>query len=188
MSNLENLTSKILDDSKKKADEILQKAKAEAEAILKEKSSSAQLVKNSYIEKAKAEAESRKQRIISNAELKGRNEKLKVKQEVINMVFNKASEELSKMDSDKFLEFLKTNVSSLNLKGGEEIIISKDFKDAVTKDVLNELNLVLSKENREIPSGFIIINKGIEFNYTFNALVLSLREELEHEVAQMLFN
>lgn len=188
MSNLENLTSKILDDSKKNADEILQKAKVEAEAILQEKTTSAQLVKDSYIKKAIEEAESRKQRIISNAQLKGRNEKLKVKQEIINNVFGKSIEELSKMDSNRFLEFLKTNVLSLDLKGEEEIIISKDFKDAVTKEILDELNLVLSRESREIPSGFIIINKGIEFNYTFEALVLSVREELEHEVAQMLFN
>src|SRR3712207_4069923 len=70
MSNLENLTSKILEDSKREANEILEKAKKEADSLLSSKEKSAELVKNDLIEKAKLEAESRKQRLISNTRSK----------------------------------------------------------------------------------------------------------------------
>lgn len=188
MSNLENLTSKILEDSKREANEILEKAKKEANSLLSSKEKSAELVKNDLMGKAKLEAESRKQRLISSAELQGRNEKLKAKQQVIESTFEKAIEKLSKMSKEDFVKFLKESISSLNLQGGEEILVSKDFKEAITPEVLTELKLELCKDDRNIPSGFIIINEGIEYNYTFKALANSLREELEYEVAGILFN
>ncbi|SHJ69942.1 V/A-type H+-transporting ATPase subunit E [Hathewaya proteolytica DSM 3090] len=187
MSNLENLTSKILEDSKVKAEEILQKAKEEADKILKQKSDSAEAVKKSFIDKAMAEAESKKARIISNAELKGRNIKLKAKQQVIADVYSKAVEELGNMSAEEFKAYLKNNVESLKLSGGEEIILSEKFKSVIDDNMINELKLVRSNDNREIPEGFIIVCKGIEYNFTFEALVASMKKELEHEVASMLF-
>lgn len=188
MSNLEKLTSKILKDSQLRADAILQNAKDEGDKILTKKSNSANLVKKSYIDKANIEGKNKKQRIVSSAELKGRNIKLKAKQEAISNVYNEAIVELSKMVKDEFISYLKSSVSKLKLSGNEEIILSKNFKNFVDDELLKELKLSLSKENREIPEGFIIVSNGIEYNFTFEALVTSRKRELEHEVAEMLFN
>lgn len=188
MSKLENLTSKIIQDSRLKADEILKTAKDEAEKIMTKKSESANLVKKSYIDKALIEGENRKQRIISSAELKGRNIRLKAKQEAISNIYDDAIAYLSKMEKNEFISYLKNCVSHLELSGNEEIILSKEFKNAVDDELLKELNLTLSTDNREITGGFVIAFDGIEYNFTFEALVTSQKRELEHEVAEMLFN
>ncbi|MFX0548792.1 V-type ATP synthase subunit E [Hathewaya histolytica] len=188
MSNIENLTSKIIEDSKREAQRILESAKKEANDIMNSKEESAKKIKLDLIQKSNLEAKSKKDRIVSSAELKARNEKLEAKQEVINRTFNETISKLSKMKQEDFVSFLRKSISSLQLKGGEEIIVSKDFRESIDASLLADLNLRLAKEEREIPSGFIIINNGIEFNYTFEALVHSLREELEYEVASILFN
>lgn len=188
MSNIENLTSKIIEDSKREAESIVNKAKKEAEELLNSKIRTAENVKEDLLQKAVLEAKSKKDRIISGAELKARNEKLEAKQEVIDRVFKDTVAKLSKMNEEDFINFLKYHISSLDLQGEEELLISKDFKNIINSEVLKGLNIKLSKEDRDIPSGFIIINNGIELNYTFEALVLSLREELEYQVASILFN
>ena len=48
--------------------------------------------------------------------------------------------------------------------------------------------LKLSNETRDIKGGFILEKNGIEVNNTFEALVNSLKEDLEYEVANVLFN
>ncbi|WP_142414738.1 V-type ATP synthase subunit E [Hathewaya massiliensis] len=188
MSNIENLTSKIIEDSKREAETMLSKAKKEAEELLNSKIKTAQNVKEDLLQKAVLEAKSKKDRIISGAELKARNEKLKAKQEVIDRVFKDTIAKLSTMNEEEFTNFLKSSISSLELQGGEELLVSKDLKKWINSEVVESLNLKLSKEERDIPSGFIIINNGIELNYTFEALVLSLREDLEYQVASILFN
>ena len=46
----------------------------------------------------------------------------------------------------------------------------------------------LSKNPGKFKGGFILENNGIEINSTYEALVSSLRDELEFEVAKVLFN
>ena len=53
-----------------------------------------------------------------------------------------------------------------------------------------KFNIWLSdfEDEQEKLSSFILENEGIEINSTFEALVSSLRDELEFEVAQVLFS
>ena len=92
MSNIGNLTSKILKDAEVKRDNILAVAEEEKAKILNKKKDEAKTLEATMLEKAKSEAQTRKERVISSAELKARNEKLQAKQTVIQEVFEKAAE------------------------------------------------------------------------------------------------
>lgn len=198
MSNLNNLTSKILEDANLKAAEIIEKAKAEEAAIINKKAKEAQDIKKSMTDKATMEAEIRKERIISGAELKVRNEKLRAKGEIIDKVFVTALETLKEMPSDKFVNILKTYISNIDIAGDEELIVPAKYKEAVSL-ALKDINEELKKNNklgeiklydghREVASGFIVAKNGIEGNYTFESLLNYYRDELQGEIVKTLFS
>lgn len=197
MSNLNNLISKIIDDANEESLKLLEKARLEEKKIIEEKISMAEREKKVILEKAKTEAKTRGERVVSNAVLQVRNMKLDAKQKVLDKAFNLALEELMKLSDEKLLQFIKNDILSLNIDGDEEIIV-KEGNSVITLDFINEINealkakgkkgqLKLSSEQRNIKGGYILSKNNIEINNTFEALVMSLRDELEGEVASALF-
>ena len=198
MSDINNLTSKILSDAEAKKEEILAKASEEKEKILQKKQNSAKALEKEILEKAKSEATTRKERTISSAELTARNEKLKAKQEVIADVFSKSVEKLCTLDDNTQVNFIKDSILNLNIDGDEKLILNESGRKIVTDSVLGDINeglkskgkkgeITLSSENGNFKGGFVLEKAGIEINNTYEALVSSLKEELEFEVAKVLF-
>jgi len=198
MSNIDNLISKIIEDGENAANSIVQAAEKEGEEIIKNKKTEAEKLRIKIIERAKQEGKSKGERVISNAELDIRNNKLTAKHQAIDKVLNRALEELAKMNEDRYLELIRDFVNNMELEGNLEIIVPEKFRNKRLEDFIEELNntlilsmrtlnISLSKETREIKSGFIFIREGIEINNTFEAVVSSLRDELERQVAESLF-
>ena len=184
MSNVKNITSKIL------------KAAAEEEKnkILSKKASSANEIAQEILQKAEADAKSKKERVISSAKLKVRNNKLAAKQEIIDEVFEKSRNKLTELSKEQFLNFVKNSILSMNLTGKQTLILNETGLKFVDDSFIDELNkeakatIALSKTAGNFKGGFILENNGIEINSTYEALVSSLRDELEFEVAKVLFN
>ncbi|WP_461613268.1 V-type ATP synthase subunit E [Clostridium sp. Marseille-QA1073] len=199
MSNLENLTSKIITDANEKATGIINDAKVKEKELIAKKKEEAEKLAKSIIEKANLEGKNLFDRAISKSELKVRNEKLFAKQQVIDKVFDEAIKELNNMNSQDYLNYIRNNLKSIKLQGHEEIIVSENDKDKIGEEFIKELNgtiakdvekanIILSKNTRQMNGGFILARSGIEFNYSYEALVNSLRYEIENEVAMMLFD
>lgn len=183
MSNLENLTNKILEDAKIEADRIMEESARTNQNILDSKINEANEKKKKILEKAANEASMIKDRIISNAELKVRDEKLKIKQEIIDKVFDLSKERLKELNEDEYIKFLSNNLKSINLKGTEILIVPEKMKDKVKS--IESLPKV--SENETVDSGFILKDSDVAINFSFDSLVDYLREELETEIAQHLF-
>jgi V/A-type H+-transporting ATPase subunit E len=194
MSNIKNITSKILKDAEAGKENILAAAEEEKSKVLSKKVSSANEIAKEILEKAEVEAKSKKERVISSAKLKVRNNKLAAKQEIINEVFEKSIDKLTTLSKEEFLSFLENTISSMNLTGRQTLILNKEglkFVDSEFIDKLNEkinAEITLSETAGNFKGGFILENNGIEINSTYEALVSSLRDELEFEVAKVLFN
>ena len=109
MSNLENLSSKIIEDANIKAEAILKDAKDNEILMIENKIKEAEVLKHQMLEKARIEASTVKQRIISNAQLTVRNEKLTVMQKMIDKVFEEALEKLLVINESEYLELIKKN-------------------------------------------------------------------------------
>ena len=198
MSNIDNLISKIIEDGEKAANSIVHAAEKEGEEVIKDKKNEAEKLRNKIIERAKQGGKSKGERVISNAELDIRNNKLTAKHQAIDKVLNRALEELGNMNEDRYLELIRDFVNNMELEGNLEVIVPEKFRNKRLEDFIEELNntlilrmrnlyIALSKETREIKSGFIFIREGIEINNTFEAVVSSLRDELERQVAESLF-
>ena len=194
MSNVKNMTSKILKDAEAGKENILAAAEEEKNKIISNKVSSANEIAQEILEKAEVEAKSKKERVISSAKLKVRNNKLAAKQEIIDEVFEKSIDKLTKLSKEDFLNFVKNAISSMNLSGKQTLILNEEGLKFVDEAFIDELNknvdaqIILGETAGNFKGGFILENNGIEINSTYEALVSSLRDELEFEVAKVLFN
>lgn len=194
MSNVKNITSKILKDAEAGKENILAAAEEEKNKILSKKASAANEIAQEILQKAEADAKSKKERVISSAKLKVRNNKLAAKQEIIDEVFEKSINKLIELSKEQFLNFVKNSILSMNLTGKQTLILNETGLKFVDDSFIDELNkeakatIALSKTAGNFKGGFILENNGIEINSTYEALVSSLRDELEFEVAKVLFN
>jgi V/A-type H+/Na+-transporting ATPase subunit E len=199
MSNIENLTSKIIKDAEVKAENIINEAKEKEAEIVSKKVDVANRMATSMIESATLESKSIIDRTISKAELEIRNEKLLAKQKVIEKVFEEVEEKLSKMNLDIFQSFVKNSILTLDIDGDEEIIMSVDDRAKLPKDFLTDLNnelenigkkgnIKFSDQLRDLNGGYILAKGGIEINNSFKSMISSLRDELEYGVNKVLFN
>ena len=194
MSNVKNITSKILKDAEAGKENILAAAEEEKNKILSKKASAANEIAQEILQKAEADAKSKKERVISSAKLKVRNNKLAAKQEIIDEVFEKSINKLTELSKEQFLNFVKNSILSMNLTGKQTLILNETGLKFVDDSFIDELNkeakatIALSKTAGNFKGGFILENNGIELNSTYEALVSSLRDELEFEVAKVLFN
>lgn len=196
MSNVNNLTSKILRDSEERKGNILASAEEEKNKILSKKVNKAKELEAEIITKAELEAKTKKERILSAAALKVRNNKLAAKQEVIQDVFKKSVDKLTTLSKEEFLNFVRESILALGEIGDQTLILNNEGLEVVDIAFIYELNealgnngnIKLSSEAGEFKGGFILEKNGIEINNTYEALVSSLRDELEFEVARVLFN
>lgn len=194
MSNVKNITSKILKDAEAGKENILAVAAEEKDKIISKKVSSANEIAQEILDKAEVEAKSKKERVISSAKLKVRNNKLAAKQEIIDEVFEKSIDKLTKLSKKEFLSFVENTILSMNLTGKHTLILNEAGLKSVTPAFIEKLNkkidaqITLSETKGNFKGGFILENNGIEINSTYEALVSSLRDELEFEVAKVLFN
>lgn len=198
MSNINNITSKILKDAEERKDSILAAAEDQKNKIVSKSTEKANEVAKEMIEKAKVEAKSKKERVISGAKLKVRNNKLFAKQKVIADVFAASVDALCNLSNDEFVSFLKDTILSLDIEGDENLILNEAGKKLIDFKIVGEINLELQKQGKNasikvsdeignFKGGFILEKNGLEINNTFEALVEQSREELEYEVANVLF-
>jgi V/A-type H+-transporting ATPase subunit E len=183
MSNLDNLTEKILADAREKAQAILDDSVKVKEDLVDSKIKEANDRKNRIIEKAAFEANLLKERVISNGELKVRNESLKAKQGIIDRVFDLAKKSLVELGDEDYVKYLKDTLAGLTLKGTETLIVTAPMKEKVKA---LDLGFKVSDEEASA-SGFLVKDKGVLLNYTFGDMVDFLRDELEADVASALF-
>lgn len=196
MTNINNLTSKILEEAEAKKEVIISEAEKEKNRIIKKKKEEAKAAERIIIEKAEIEAVSRKERIISSAKLEARNEKLKAKQEVISEIFEISIKNLCNISEKEFKEFVRLSILNSNIVGEQKIIlndagnkiIDESFLAEINKELKSKATVTLSEETRNFKGGFILEKDGIEINNTFEALVNSLKDDLNQEVARVLFN
>ncbi|MGL5243929.1 MAG: V-type ATP synthase subunit E, partial [Sarcina sp.] len=125
--------------------------------------------------------------------------KLAAKQQIIDEVFVHSINAFNNLSKEEFLTFVKDSILSMNIAGDETLVLnsegSKLVNDEFIKEINNDLtkkgllgNITLSKEIGSFKGGFILEKNGVEINSTYEALVNSLRDELEYEVAMVLFN
>ena len=183
MSNLDNLTSKILADAKAQADKIIKDAQEKAQHKYDLEIKKINAKKETVLENARRDRELLSERIKSSANLKARNKKLEAKQTIIDKVIDKLKTKLVNMDEKKYINYLHQNIDKKTITG-KELIVKKEFVEKVKK----EFPGAKVKKNEFVTSGFIVEENGIQENYTFEVKLDFMRDELEVEISKLLFS
>lgn len=199
MANIENLTNKILSDAKAKEKEIIDSAEKIREEMISKSKRDADEAQASIISKAKEEGISRKDRIISNAVLKVRNDSLEAKQKVMEQTFERALEKLADMKPQSVKDFMRNSILSLEIAGDEVLILNQKTKAYINQQFINEINkllkargskgeITISTETGSFKGGYVLAKNGVEINNTFEMLISSKKDEVEFDVAELLFS
>ena len=183
MSNLDNLTSKILADAKAQADKIIKDAQEKAQHKYDLEIKKINAKKETVLENSRRDRELLSERIKSSANLKARNKKLEAKQTIIDKVIDKLKTKLVNMDEKKYINYLNQNIDKKTITG-KELIVKKEFVEKVKK----EFPGAKVKKNEFVTSGFIVEENGIQENYTFEVKLDFMRDELEVEISKLLFS
>jgi len=187
--SIQDITNKILSDAKAEADKIIAENKSAIEKMTKEKDEKiVEAVKN-VEEKGKAKEQKVKEQAEFQCRMLEKNATLKVKQELIDQVFETTKKDLAHLDDEKFVKLMTALFKKAAKLEDAEIIASTDKKDLITK-AARESGRAEKISEKHLPKGqegFVLSSKTIEVNNTVDSLVETRREELEAEVANILY-
>ena len=93
---------------------------------------------------------------------------------------------LENLPDAEYAKVIGGMLERLDESQGKEIIVSAKDK-ARLPDVVKEKGYVLSDETRDIDSGFVVKNGDIEYNYSFDAIIMVQKEEMQITAAKILF-
>lgn len=198
MEGIERIKQRIMQEAQEKERQILDGAKTEAEQILKNSAATVEEIKQKSLQKGKKQAEEEKRKILSMAELEERKRLLASKQQIIDEAFEKAQQGLENLPEEDYLHLIQNMLLKNVAAGDEEIIVNSRDRSRITQDFLEQVNgelkkqgktgsLKLSADTRPMIGGFILKSKDIEINSSFDAALKMQREELETEIAKILF-
>ncbi|HHY68577.1 MAG TPA: hypothetical protein GYA09_00060 [Firmicutes bacterium] len=194
---LEDILRKIEEKAAQIKEEILTAAKAEAESKLKDAAQRGSALGTGILEQAYQEAAQIESIAVSRAEMQKKQMLLEAKQAVISQVFDEALKELRDMHSEEYKELLIDWISH-RADGTEEVIISELEKEilgedfiAVANQRLKEMgkrgNLTVAYSPEYLGGGLILRRDKVLDNLTFPAILRFMKEDLEVEIATMLF-
>ncbi len=198
MHGAERITRRILDEATARARAICEEVQSEAAATVAGAEKIAACTQKQVAERAAREALEQKRRISGMAELEERKELLTVKRDLLESAFRQALEQLGAMDEKAYRILLKRMLLAAVKSGDETVILSPRDLERLDREFWAELNrdldgagkkglLAPATETRNLSGGFILQAGGVECNCSFDSLLKMQREELEPEVAALLF-
>lgn len=188
--SLEIIKEKILAEGAKEAEQILAGAKEEAQKMRDEVKQRIQERYRVFTAEMKHLQEALREQMRIQAIWEAKNNLLRKKQALIDEVFSRALESLTKQEPvarQKLLEMFLKNVRKH--LGGEKvkIIPTANSQSVLAKLVPKHSSFKLSSKIVNGQGGFIAASDFMEEDYIFDHLMAEKRQELESEVAKILF-
>ncbi len=195
---LEGILEKIAKGAEENASAIREEGRLKRQEILSEAESLARQASERILREANEKAELEKRRASVSAELERRREVLKKKQELIEECFQAALDELVNLPQEEYRALVRTMLLNLVSTGEEVVSVSPDDERKLGDDFIATINDVLRKMNKKgdlkvqadspaIRGGFILRTVDVEVDCSFGTLLAQLREELQSDVAKILF-
>ena len=194
---VEAIVEKILSDAKTEAEEILRSYRQKVEALEKERDGEVGRLRTEADEEGKLRGEEAVRRLLSSTQMEARKSILRLKQDLIDQVFEVAHDKVRRLKDVEYREFIKALILKVAETGDEEIVVGKRDTKRITPAFVTSVNKALKKAGKEgklhlgTPSseitGGVILRRGRkEVNATLSALFAAARRELESEVAEVL--
>ena len=192
MNGIEKITQRIEADAQAEINAVLDAAKAEAAEIAAKCQAQADAEAADLNAKNERAAAEREERLVSAAQMDARKVQLAAKQAMVEKAYALALEKLCAMPEAEYTEVLADLLAKASVTGSEEVVFSEKDQ-AVGKAAVDKVNaasgkqLKVSEEKQAIAGGFILKDKNVEVNCTFETLVRLQKADTAGTVAKMLF-
>ena len=193
MNGIEKITQRIASDAQAEVDRILGDARDEAGRIAANYRAQADAGAAELAAKNEKAAAEREERLVSAAQMEARKVQLAAKQEMVEKAYIQALDKLCALPEEQYVAILADLLVKASSNGKEEAVFSPEDRERVGEAAVakaNELSgkqLRLSDETQPIRGGFILKDKNVEVNCTFETLVRLQKAETAGAVAQKLF-
>ena len=192
MNSSKVILDKIISDNSAIIDENLKRANETANEIIAKASEVADAKVAEFEKGLKASYDEilRRSEVVST--LDGKKIIMNAKAKAVDNLFEKALSEVSKMDKKKYLTIIE-NILKNYAEDGDVVIISQVDSGRITQKFIDDtakklgIKLTLSKELGNFHGGVILAGKNSDKNLSFDMELLSIKEECETQIANMLF-
>jgi V/A-type H+/Na+-transporting ATPase subunit E len=187
MSDLDNVSKKVMDDAIKQKERELEEARKKASEIIEQAKKRALQVHREG--KRKSWDKYREDLKIELSKIKSSlNQKILLyKINLVDEVVRKAKNQLEDIDREDFKKMLKKNIDALDINDGYYIIGSEE-KKIDGKMVESVTNLKKLDEEPDFKKGIKIISGKAEYNISPGILIDSDIDDIRMETARVLFD
>lgn len=198
MNGIEKLTGRIAAQGKEEIAAIEAKAESEAKAIREKYGKQAEEAYDAVVKRGQEDAQQRIERGAGVARLEAKKKLLATRQDLVTQAFDLALVKMATLPARDTICFLSSLAVEAARTGTEELIFSPDDREKLGEEVVAAANqalaaagkpasLILSRDTRPMRGGFIMKDREVEINCTYETLIRLHRETLSGEVAQILF-
>jgi len=184
------IIKKIEQEMNRKAEHIMErekeKAREKTKEIKKEKERKLQEITN----KREREIKTMKNRIISQAKLDKQKQKLKVREEMIDRVFEKVYDELKNTVPSEYKDYLRQAIGKASkVLGDGTIIHCNSESEDIVKKLTEKIDPSLQVESDINTIGGIIAESksGAKIDMTFESNIERRKKELRKDISDILF-
>lgn len=190
MSEIENVSKKILDDAARQKEEMLEAAEKKAQEILSEAEDKRSRIKSEAKKQASEKYDQVYQMVLSKNLAQMEQKVLLSKLGLIEGVIEKAKKRLKESDSKEYLTYIKGVLNSLDLPEGAYMIgkNEKGLKEEALRPLMDQANIKRSKDEPDFDEGVKIVSGNAQYSISFPDAIEAIKEDLKIELASFLFD
>jgi vacuolar-type H+-ATPase subunit E/Vma4 len=192
VAGVQAIIEKIISDAKAQADSDLEKARRQIAENEQKTEAQVRAEAGKILKQAELDCKEEERRARAIWDLAARKGALKEKRAAIAEAFLKAQEKLLSLPEEKYAAFLLSLLKKSGAEGGKIFASKKDssyFTEAFISRAQKEISadLSLGGVRDEIKDGFVLVSGQAQINCTVDFVLNQAREELEGDVARILF-
>lgn len=193
MDGQQKIIDKILSDATHDAGEMLSEALKKAEALVAAKQAEADAEYDISVEEARKAGEEVVRRRLTVADLEVKKLLLSAKKQAVDEAFEESLKKLLALPKEEYAALVESMIA-FAADDGDVVVISENDKNVLTKAVFDKISakigkkLTLSDTFGNFRGGVMLLGKGVDKNLTFESELALLRDEVEPEVAKIMFS
>ena len=194
MNGLEKIVARMEADTQAACEALAASAAENAAAILRDCQAQVDAAAQDSAQRAAAQAAAHLEHLNGSSQLACRQRVLAAKQQLIDEAFARTAQALTALPQEEYVDLL-ASLAAENGSGDEELLLSKNDRDAVGAAVVEAANAKkpgaafrLSEETRDTGGGLVLRRGRVELNCSFTEKLRQLRQEESSAVAQLLFD
>lgn len=186
---LSNVEQAVLRKSEEETRQIGEEARRAADALWEKESARLREEHRRRVEATRQELEDTLERKAGMKETVNRHKLLKLKNEIIEEIFQKAVDGILSLPDGGYTAWVKAQVAALP-EMEEAALFANERDKALLSEAVSaagRANVEVAQDPAEIQGGFLVQGRQIDLDYSIEALMETLRESLTEEVAAKLF-